>query len=192
MSYNLNLTAFSHGQIQSKLWLCEEIEKYITTSCNVAILGCWYNVLGFMMVTRNKNLYNYIHGIDINPEAVLTANKICDAWMVNDDQKIKNKCYNVNDIKLNNYDLIINTSCEDISSNLWYQNIEENKVVCLQTNNLTAQQVTNYSDWNILNPNPTMEVFINKYPMKKILFQGRKNFYYGTLNYSRYMLIGIK
>ncbi len=188
----MDFSAFSHGQIHSKLWLCEEIEKHITKPCNVAILGCWYNILGFMMVTRNKDLYNYIDGIDLNQDAITIANKICDAWMINDDQKIKNQCYHVSNIEFYNYDFIINTSCEDMTSNKWYENIWDNKIVCLQTNNLTQEQVSKYQGWNIVNPNPTIEVFKNKYPMKEILFEGKKDFDYGDLKYSRYMLIGKK
>jgi hypothetical protein len=197
MSYNtlniiMDFSAFSHGQIHSKLWLCEEIEKFITKPVNVAILGCWYNILGFMMVTRNKNLYSYIHGVDFNQDAISVANKICDAWMINDDQKIKNQCYHVSNIEFYNYDIIINTSVEDIISMQWYENIWSNKIVCLQSNNLTPDKVSKYSGWNIVNPNPDIETFKNKYPMSEILFEGEKEFDYGDLKYSRYMIIGKK
>jgi len=188
----MDYSAFSHGQIHSKLWLCEEIEKFINKPVNAIILGCWYNILGFMMITRNKNLYNYIHGVDYNQDVINVANKICDAWMINDDQKIKNQCYHVSNIEFYNYDVIINTSVEDIISMQWYENIWANKIVCLQSNNLTQEKVSKYPGWNILNPNPNMETFKNKYPMSEILFEGEKEFDYGDLKYSRYMLIGKK
>jgi hypothetical protein len=51
----MNLDSFSHGQIASKLWLCDHIEQYVTDNSRVAIVGSWYNVLAFMMLTRNES-----------------------------------------------------------------------------------------------------------------------------------------
>lgn len=188
----MDFSAFSHGQIHSKLWLCEEIEKLITKPCNVAILGCWYNVLGFMLLSRNQKLYQHIHGIELNNESFSTANKICDAWMINDDQKIKNFNMNVNEFNYSNYDIIINTSVEDITLNVWFDRIPNNKLVCLQTNNLTPLQVSKYKNWEILNPNHDMETFKKKYHLNEILFEGVQEFDYGDLKYNRYMIIGKK
>ena len=56
----MDFLSFSHGQTQSKLWLCETIEPYLPKDAVVAILGCWYNTLGFMLLTRNQSMYQHI------------------------------------------------------------------------------------------------------------------------------------
>jgi len=188
----MDYSAFSHGQIHSKLWLCENLEPKILRKSNVAIVGSWYNILGFLMVVRKPELYNNITGIEISQSSIDISNKICDAWMINDDQKITNKCISASNVNYYNYDIVVNTSVEDIDDNTWYNRIPNNKLVCLQSNNLTQEKVSRYPGWNILNPNPDMETFKNKYPMSEILFEGEKEFDYGDLKYSRYMLIGKK
>ena len=189
----MDLNAFSHGQIQSKLWLCEELEKHISNPVKIIILGCWYNVLGFMLLVRNSQLYQNICGVDYNNESIALANKISNAWNMNQpSDKIKNLCLDVNDIEFNNYDVIISTSVEDIQDMNWYNSIPKNKLVCLQCNNLTPEQVSTYDNWDILNPITSLDIFKEKCPMNQILFEGEKIFDYGTLKYSRYMLIGYK
>ena len=67
----MNFDAFSHGQIQSKIWLCEELEPHTPIHANIRILGSWYNILAFMLLTRRPEYYyNSIEGIDIDPDAM--------------------------------------------------------------------------------------------------------------------------
>ena len=86
----MDYTAFSHGQMQSKIWLCESLEKYIPEKSNIAILGSWYNLLGILLLTRNPNKYNFIIGIDIDKNAIDIANKLCERWMIQPNVKIRN------------------------------------------------------------------------------------------------------
>lgn len=188
----MDFSAFSHGQIQSKLWLCETLEPYLNVNSKIVIVGCWFNILGFMLLNRNPNKYTYIHGIDKDKESIVTANKICDAWMINENQKIKNFCEDVNHLDLNNYDAIICTSTEDISSTDWFNNLNSNKLVCLQSTNLDYTATSNYNNWKINNPNYSLENFKSKFPINQIKFIGEKFFDYGDLQYHRYMMLGFK
>jgi len=191
----MDFSAFSHGQIQSKLWLCETLEPLLPKNPKIIILASWYNTLGMMLVIRNPKKYKRILGIDKDIKSSTVANHICDAWMINADQIIKNENklveeYNSKDFA--NFDVIINTSVEDISTKEWFNKIPKSKMIVLQTCNLLPDVAQQYNNWNILDPNPSFEIFKNKYPMKKILFEGEKQFDYGDLKYSRYMLIGKK
>lgn len=157
-----------------------------------AILGSWYNILGFMLVSRNPDYFEHIHGYDLDEKAIDIANKICNGWMINQDKKIVNTCLDIDEADLTNYELIICTSTEDIESTEWFNNIPTGCLVALQTNNLTQEHVKNYNDWYIKNPNSDMETFKKKYQLSNILFEGELEFDYGDLHYSRYMLIGKK
>lgn len=187
----MDYSSFSHGQIQSKLWLCQELEKFVKSNSNIVILGSWYNVLGFMMLARNQN-YESITGIDCNHISIEISNKICDAWMINEDQKIRNEHKDVNEVSFTSYDTIICTSVEDIESEFWYEKVPKEKLICLQAINLDPDQARKYPDWVIKNPIPSLVDFKKKFPMSQTLFEGQKEFDYGDLKYTRYMLIGIK
>ncbi len=187
----MDFSAFSHGQIQSKLWLCQELEPFINSGSKIVILGCWYNILSFMLLNRNPNKYNCIHGIDVNHDAISVANKLCDAWLIEPNCIIQNFCKDANVHDLNYYDVIISTSCEDIEKNTWFKNISESKLVCLQSTNLDNSTTDKFTNWDIKNPNYNLESFKKKFPMSQLKFADTKFFDYGELKYERFMLIGI-
>lgn len=182
---NFDYNAFSHGQIQSKIWLCENLEPHLPPFAQVAVIGSWYSLLAFVMLSRNADKYNMIMGIDQDPESVEVADKITNAWTVGSEYKVRNKCSKIEHFDFKSYNLVINTSCEHMS-NEWYSRVKPYQLVCIQSSDM----VTDDPGWNITNPNPTMEEFKKKYPMSQILFEGEKLFDYGHLVYNRLMLIG--
>lgn len=186
----MDFNAFSHGQVKSKIWLCEELEKYLQDNTRIVVLGCWYNTTAFMLFTRNKYDYNKIDGIDFNPENVSIADKINDAWKI--ENKLDSYFADANNTFYQNYDVVICSSVEDIKENQWYHRIPNGHLVCLQSLNLTNKQIKKYSNWNILNPVKNLTEFKTKYPLQKILYEGSKKFDYDDLKYTRHMLIGIK
>lgn len=184
----MDFLAFSHGQTQSKLWLCEHLEPHLPPAAQVAIIGSWYSILSFMMLTRNERKYSMITNIDQDDSCTDISNKLIDGWAVGNDYRVRNICKNIEKISpidFAAYNVVINTSCEHMNPK-WYTKVTEDQLICLQTSN----RVTDDPVWNITNPIPTMEDFKKKYPMSQILFEGEKIFDYGHLVYSRYMLIG--
>ena len=184
----MDFSAFSHGQIQSKLWLCKHLEPHLPENSRTAILGSWYNTLGFLLLARNPEKFESITAMDIEPESILTSNKLMDAWMIGEDLKVKNvlkSVYQLTQKDLEVFHVIINTNCENMDTD-WYGLTNPNHLVCLQTSN----RVTDEPSWGVVNPNPDMDTFKRKYRMSQILFEGEKVFDYGHLKYSRYMLIG--
>lgn len=186
----MDFNAFSHGQTLSKIWLCEELEKYIEDKTRIVVLGCWYNTTAYILFARNHTKYSKIDGIDLNPENVGIADKINDAWKI--EGKLDSYFADVNNTFYQNYDIVICSSVEDIKGNNWFDRIPNGHVVCLQTLNLTANQIKKYSNWNIVNPIKNMKEFKSKYPLQKVLYEGSKKFDYDDLKYTRHMIIGIK
>lgn len=184
----MDFNAFSHGQTQSKIWLCENLEPHIPDLAQVVVVGAWYGILSFMMLSRNQNKYFVISNIDKDESSIEIANKLTNAWRIGSDYKVRNICKDIEKISSTDfsaYDVVINTSCEHMN-NEWFNKVTKNQLICIQTSNY----VTDDPNWDITNSNPTMEVFKNKYPMSTILFEGEKLFDYGHLKYTRYMLIG--
>ena len=76
----MDFDSFSHGQIVSKLWLCEQLEQYIDKNRDITILGSWHNVLGFMLSVRKPGYYKNILGVDSDINVIEIADKITNAW----------------------------------------------------------------------------------------------------------------
>lgn len=192
----MDFSAFSHGQINSKLWLCEELEKIlaepeIPIPLRVAIIGSWYNILGFLLLVRSKEVYTQIVGIEIDQNFIDIANKIGDAFYLNYGQ-LENWNMSAHDVPYDDFDLIINTSIENIRGNDWYNKIPKGKLVCFQTCDISPDIAKDFQNWVIENPINSMEDFKTKFPLSIIYYQGDKFFNYGSLKYNRYMIIGKK
>ena len=183
---NIDLSAFSHGQLLSKIWLCEHLEPHLPEQANVFILGSWYNLLGSLMLSRNRKLYDNIVGIDIDPDAVNMADKICEPWII--EKKLSNIVGDVSNYDLQGPQVIINCSLEHMDSTNWFNNINKGTLVCLQTSD-----VVDASDpWFIKQPSPNIGSFLNRYQLTKNLYIGTKKFEYPSITYNRFMLIGIR
>jgi hypothetical protein len=183
----MDYTSFSHGQVLSKIWLCEQLEPHVPKNTRAAIIGSWYNVLAFMMLTRKSELYQYISGIDIDPLAIDTADRICDAWRIGCDKKVSNIMQDSSTFDYTEFNLAVNCSVEHMSSD-WFNNIPQKTIICIQSSNVTDIAYPSY----ISNPNPDQETLAKKYPLSQTLFSGEKEFDYGSWGYKRFMLIGIK
>lgn len=187
----MNYDSFSHGQIQSKLWLCEHLEEFMPSNANVKIFGSWYNVLAFMLLCRKPNGYASILGIDIDPETKFVADKINNAWIVNDNivtnLVMDGNYYNFSRDDVNT-SVYISCSAEQFDYNEWFDNIPKGSLVCMQG----ISVVDPNPPWEIKNPTPTLEDFLARYPVSETLFSGSKDIEYATWGYQRYMVIGRK
>ena len=188
LSIRMDFTAFSHGQITSKLWLCEHLEPHLPDNARVAILGCWYNVLGFMLLTRKPKAYQCIKGYDISSKAINIANKVCDAWMINT-HIVSHEKINVNKLSYDDVDVIINCSPEHMTSIRWFDQIPNNKLVCIQSISIDDPK----APWFIKTPTPTMSDFKKKYALSNTKFCDMIEIrYVSGWGYDRYMTIGYK
>jgi hypothetical protein len=183
----MDFNAFSHGQMHSKLWLCDNLEPYMPKGANVIVIGSWYNLMGLLLLSRNNN-YNSIKGIDIDASAISIANQLCQSWMIQPDLKIYNEVADANTYDYNGYQVFINCSVEHINTNEWYQRIPKGFLVCLQSSDVN----NNDPVWDIRNPNNTIDEFAGKYPLTHTLYRGSKLFTYNNFSYNRFMIIGLK
>ena len=111
-------------------------------------------------------------------------------WHVKNDEKLKQgiitekdkkEAYaNMGRMKMDNINLVINTSCEHMD-NTWFDNLPEGQAVALQTNDY-------FDNDQHVNCCKGLEEVKNKYKFSTILYEGSLD----TVLYERYMLIGIK
>lgn len=185
--------SFYHGLVKSKLWLCEELETAMYRECiskpTLHILGCWDNLLAFMLLTRKPEYYNSVYGYDIDPEAIANANKVCDMWKY-ESPMVTNIVQDVNDTDYSTHtnSIFINCSIDQMDSNNWYNSIPKGSLVCIQTTNMKDSEFP----WYIKQTTDSLSELINKFNLSNLLYSGVKNISYETNGYKRYMIIGTK
>ena len=185
--------SFYHGLIKSKLWLCEELETSIYREClsnpSLHILGCWDNLLSFMLLTRKPTFYNTVHGYDINPEAIANANKVCDMWKY-ESPKVYNYIQDVNDYDYSKHinSIFINCSIDQMDSNNWYNSVPKGSLVCVQTTNMKDPDFP----WFSKQTTNSLDELVDRFKLSNLLYSGVKNIQYETTGYKRYMIIGTK
>jgi hypothetical protein len=186
--------SFKHSLISSKLWLCQELEKVIAgnqiKNPIVHILGSWHNILGFMLLVRNPSLYGAIHGYDIDKESIELSDKVLDNWKYAY-PKVYNHNLDVDEVNFSsvgNESIFINCSVDQMKDTTWYDNIPENKLVCLQSTDLPLTT----DNWDVKQSYPTKVDFTETYRVRELIYCDSILFDYGHLKFYRHMMIGIK
>jgi hypothetical protein len=194
----MDFLSFSHGQITSKIWLCEELEKYCKLNDNLYILGGWHNILGFMFSVRKPNFFKRIHNIDIDSEVIEIADKICDTWInqLYTNSHIINTCADSNEYELqlnSETDIVINCSVEHFKTNDWFNKLPTNTLLCVQSSDIKDKDVIeSLETWQQNQPNSDLATFLNRFPVSEYLYVGTKTFEYPDYGYNRFMMIGRK
>jgi len=183
--------AFSKGQIASKKWLIEELQKLDNHDFeNIAVLGCWIGVLVDSLV-KTLNTQR-IYGIDIDPVAIALAEQL-NQQHVQNSWKFKGVVEDVNILDTSTMqiqiggelievqpDMVINTSCEHMGDS-WFETASSTQLIVMQTNN--------FKDWHEhINCVENIQEMQEKYPLSETLYVGELI----TPKYSRYMQIGRK
>ena len=183
--------AYSSGQIESKLWLCREMEKRLNQKeeQTIWILGGWVGLLPFLLLSRENLNIKIIRSFDLDPAYEQTAHLINENW------NWRNQQFQAETVDCNNLDyknvsdsikpgVIINTSVEHFHSKKWFFNIPSGKMVAIQSCNLKHP--------NHICCAQSVDDLKKQFPFTELLYSGTLDFNYPTNSFSRYMLIGRK
>ena len=162
--------AFRLKQMQSKAWMMSKV-KDLDKSSKVLVVGSW---LGFTSLCLRKLGFSDITETDPDSRLSALACHLNRHW-----DNFTHLSKDVNDIDIAQYDLIINTSCEHIADNSWYDRIPAGKILVLHSNNLPGYDHVNTCE--------NIEEMIEKYSMD-IKYAGCLD----LEQYTRFMLIGHK
>jgi hypothetical protein len=186
----LDRDAFSSGQLGSKLWMCQELERLdLPVDQVIWILGGWYSISAFLMLARERLPISSIRSFDIDPLATKHANMLMEYWVWQSWKFWAFTC-DCNDLDYQSEQygppptLVINTSVEHFDSMEWYHRIPSDALIVLQGNNMPHEtHVQNYAN---------LAEFVKNFPMKTCFYQGEKLFQYPSWQFTRYMMIGRK
>jgi hypothetical protein len=193
-----NKDCFSRGQLQSKIWLINELKKLNLNLGTVFLCAGWYATLAVMLFESEMKITK-IRSFDKDPLCWKIAETFNKTWVKNDWEfkastvDILNINYQQHVYDVNRFDetickltdspdTIINTSCEHIEDfKSWYKKIPLDKLIVLQSNDYCEikEHVNTYN---------TLEEFSESAPMNKTLFEGQLY----LPKYTRFMKIGVK
>jgi len=185
----------SDGQIYSKSWLIDELEKLNLDLGMIFLYGGWYGTLARFMFNSNIK-FSKMRSFDLDNschEIAETINRpfVTEGWI------FKATTYDIFNIQYplkfetlrrdgtsveleESPNTIINTSCEHMYP-IWFDKVPDDTLMILQSNNF--EEIDDHIDWV-----ESVEALKLQYPLKKVLFEGDKE----LEKYTRYMLIGYK
>lgn len=188
---------FSKGQMESKRWLVNELEKINKPLGTVFLCAGWYGSLAAFLF-ESKLEIEKIRSFDIDESCASIAEtfnrtKTMDSWkfkastldILQMDYPTTYETFRSNGTSLTLTEMpstIINTSCEHIYNfSTWYDKIPVGTLIVLQTND--------YFDLpEHVNCSIDLDDFARATPMQEVLYQGEIE----LSKYNRYMRIGIK
>jgi hypothetical protein len=175
------LESFWKGQVNSKVWLIDNLEKVLfpNTRHNIVIHGGWNGVLSSLLFNSNIDI-KHITSIDIDPTCENVAKTI------NRRQDLERRFSAITaDMCSYQYDadIVINTSCEHITQeqyDQWLKNVPKKSLVIIQSNDYRdLEEHVNCVD--------TLQELEQKSNLK-IMFSDKLT----LQKYNRFMVIGYK
>ena len=190
----LNMDAWSDGQVGSKLWLCQNVEKVLNEKnvgpATIWIYGSWYGTLAYMLLSRERLNIKKICCFDIDPEANKIAAKVLNHWICQgvEIEIIEQDCLAITPdssmYQTAKPDLIINTSCEHMNSYQWWEQFPQGTLFALQSTDMTHPTHINCAT--------SLEHFQSQITPSQFAVAAEKKFSYPGFKFSRFMLIGEK
>jgi len=173
------LDSYSDGQVFSKVWAVQELNKFIDNSYKeCVIIGSWYGLFSYLFAESgfNKRILN----IEIDD----VCNKIARQLKIHDNINYKT-ADGLEDFKNWNYHdkISVCTACEHIDREELYFTLKQKNpsmLMCLQSNNY-------YEVDSHINCHDSLEDFIKSLPLENILYSGVKRY---KDKYDRFMVIG--
>lgn len=190
--FSLNMDAWSDGQTDSKLWLCQELERVYEEKkfCvdTVWIYGSWYGTLAYLLLSRERLPIKRLRCFDIDGSANKIAAKILNHWIFRgfDLRIIKQDCTRL-DRNHPHYleaspNLVINTSCEHMPGYGWWKKIPSGVTIVAQSTDMVHA--------THINSAKNMDDFrVHFAEGGHFFFEGKRYFNYPNLKFERFMCI---
>ncbi|MDB4341446.1 hypothetical protein OAA22_00090 [bacterium] len=198
-NHNADLSdALSWGQLKSKRWLVDELEKIDLPLGTIFLCAGWYATLAAMLF-QSKCSINRIRSFDIDENCATIAETVNRNY-TKKDWRFKASTADIHNIEYTDYtyktkrfngtvceitdtaETVINTSCEHIENFAeWYSKIPKQTLTVLQSNNYFEIEDHINCSKNILE-------FAEQTPMTNCLYSGALE----LPKYTRFMRIGIK
>lgn len=183
VSPNTLAGSFSDDLVISKIWLIKHLNRIRSEYSTIYVLGSWFGNLALLMAARDLR-FDRIVNIDLDADAVSIGDELIEKMGLSG--KIESIRMDANHLSYEDLDdrgLVVNTSCNNIDGNAWFDNIPSGVLVALQgRNNDPGARIKQNS----------ISDLSSTYPMQKVMFSGQITLEDRDGSYDRYMIIGEK
>lgn len=172
------MDAFWQGQLNSKVWLINELRKHVDRFVTVDIHGGWVGVLASLMFQSNLPIKS-IRSIDIDPQCEPLAKEM--NRLEETSGRFTAVTADMCDI-ISDADVVVNTSCEHITQeqyDRWLDGLKSTSILVLQSNNFPIPEHVRIVE--------SLQEFIDQSNVE-VLWSGEMQLHL----YTRYMIIGKK
>lgn len=139
-AYHMLRDSLSYGQLLSKMQVINLMQKLNIKSNKCIFLAHWHGLLPFVL--KKYDLIQSAIGFEIDQESIDFSHSLNHKWIW---KSFNKSIFDVNYEDLdsfNDFDLLINTSCEHTNSE-WIGRVPSGRMVILQSTNYTHEQHTN-------------------------------------------------
>ena len=132
------LDAFWDGQVHSKIWLSQMLNKHYDSMIpnNIYIFGGWLGVLANILFQNSKFYVDTIYNIDLDPWCKPNSEKLNQTYV--NMQRYQAETADMKEYQYHDTpDIVINTSTEHVTQETydqWYDKIPNGSLVILQGN----------------------------------------------------------
>jgi len=179
------LECFWGGQLQSKEWLVEKLNKKAKIkNADIIVFGGWFGILSTMLLNSELGIRKIV-SVDIDPKCEELARSMNKRYEMQGKffAETMDMC-EYDYLGMSNPYAVINTSCEhltDAQYKKWFNNIPKNTKIVLQSNNY-------YEHEEHINCVSDINEFKRKSNLTTIEYEGELE----LPKYKRFMIIGLK
>lgn len=201
--FTFDPTAFMSGQVESKLWLVNQLYHVASVygylqqwrewqSFSVFLYAGWYGVTNLLLRAHSGFPRAIVTSFDADEQANQGALVLNEAFEYRGEFQVHTA--DVNKLVYSpgmgaegwgRCDVLINTSVEHIDGKEWFDNIPDGTLVVLQSNDME------HLDEHI-NTITSVEDLLAGYPLREVLYSGTLPFQYPSFSFNRFMIIGRK
>jgi len=166
-----------------KLWLLTELNRLGLDSFNtVYVLGSWYGSMGPYLLYK-KIKFDTAYLIDIDPKNTGWVQTMTKQLGINDRITAVTQDCNTTDFKVDRI-LVINTSCNDVVNEGWFDNVPTGAIVALEGRDNQPNNATNTTQ--------DLDSFDRAYPLAKTRVLDKIRLKGYDDSYNRFLKIGVK
>ena len=173
--------SFTHDLTKSKLWLMQELSRISPRVGTVYILGSWFGNLSLYMHLSPMFDHGRIINVEKDRDMLAQSARMLDHVGASDVEHMFKDSNDLDYRQLGSNGVVINCSLTDMKGTNWFGNIPDDTLVVLQARDHDpGYQFHSTRD------------ILAKFPLRKVLYQGKMSLRDPETRYTRFMVIGRK
>lgn len=173
--------SFTPDLTRSKVWLMRELARVTPQVGTVYILGSWFGNLSLYMSLMPMFEHGQMINVETDRKMLRQSQRMLDHIGVHDVEHMYRDANDLDYRRLDDDGVVINCSLTDMKGRAWFDNIPRGTLVVMQARDHDPGYQFN----------DTQDI-LAKFPLRKVLYQGKMSLEDPETPYTRFMVIGEK